>query len=89
MIRLARCLINDATQVDIPGNEGYAALLEASPAGLLDVGSSLGELIGRELAVEDVCCAEGGEEGGVVRRCGGDDGREAGEFGDLDGCEYG
>ena len=50
MTRLARCLINDATQVDIPGDEVDAALLEAGPAGLLDVGSSLGELIGRELA---------------------------------------
>lgn len=35
---------------DIPGDQVNAALLQASPAGLPDVGSSLGELIGRDLA---------------------------------------
>ena len=37
-------------RVDIPGDEVDTALLESGPTGLLDVGSSLGELVGRDLA---------------------------------------
>ena len=37
-------------RVNVPRNDLDTALLEAGPASLLDVGGSLGELIGRELA---------------------------------------
>jgi hypothetical protein len=41
-----------------------------------------------ESAIEDVRCAEGKEQGFVVKRGGRDDGRETGQFGELDRCEH-
>ena len=36
--------------MDIPGNEVHTTLFEAGPASLLNIGGSLGKLIGGELA---------------------------------------
>ena len=36
--------------MNVPGDEVHTTVLEAGPASLLDIGSSLGKLVGGELA---------------------------------------